>query len=74
MDKRGKNLTKINHVIECLAENGTLPASYKPHKLKGEYSGCWEAHIEPDWLIVWQINENELIILLIATGTHSDLF
>jgi mRNA interferase YafQ len=74
MSKRGKDLENINEVINILAQTGTLPSNYRPHKLKGDYAGYWEAHIEPDWLIVWDISENELILILIATGTHSDLF
>jgi len=74
MKKRGKNLDKINEVIKTLAITGTLPTNYRPHKLKGDYSGYWEAHIEPDWLIVWAISHNELTLILIATGSHADLF
>ncbi len=74
MKKRGKNLNKINEVIKTLATTGTLPTNYRPHKLKGDYSGYWEAHIEPDWLIVWEISHNELTLILIATGSHADLF
>lgn len=57
-----------------LEEAGTLPSSYSPHKLSGNYSGFWEGHIKPDWLIIWQhfLQENE--IWLTRTGTHSDLF
>jgi len=74
MSKRGKDLAKINEVIVLLAATGSLTSKYHPHKLKGVYISCWEAHIEPDWLIVWEISENELILMLIATGSHSDLF
>jgi len=74
MSKRGKNLTKFNEVAILLSETGNLPAKYRPHKLKGDYTGYWEAHIEPDWLIVWEINESVLVLILIATGSHSDLF
>jgi mRNA interferase YafQ len=74
MQKRGKDLAKINEITVLLAATGNLPSKYRPHKLKGNYIGCWEAHIEPDWLIVWEISENELVLMLIATGSHSDLF
>jgi mRNA interferase YafQ len=74
MSKRGKDLTKINEVVLLLSETGNLPAKYRPHKLKGDYSGYWEAHINPDWLIVWEVNESVLVLILIATGSHSDLF
>jgi len=74
MSKRGKNLAKINEVVLLLSKTGSLPANYRPHKLKGDYTGYWEAHIEPDWLLVWEIKESELVLILIATGSHSDLF
>ena len=51
-----------------------LPAKYKDHALSGDYLGCRECHIEPDWLLVYEILNNELLILLLTTGTHSDLF
>lgn len=72
--KRGLNLCLLEKAITELANNGILPASYKPHKLKGEYNGCWECHIQPDWLLIWQQNDKELILILTNTGTHSDLF
>lgn len=74
ISKRGKNLAIINKVILILSETGNLPAKYRPHKLKSDYTGYWEAHIEPDWLLVWEVKESELILILIATGTHADLF
>ena len=74
MNKRGKDLAKINDVVYLLSETGNLPSKYRPHKLKGAYAGYWEAHIEPDWLIVWEVNDCELVLILITTGSHSDLF
>ena len=55
-------------------ENGSLPAEYKPHILSGQFSGYWECHIKPDWLLIWEQNDKELTLLLLNTGTHSDLF
>ncbi len=72
--KRGLKAEKLYHAIELLRQTGTLPAKYKPHKLSGKYKGCWECHIQPDWLLVWQQNDKELILLFTNTGTHSDLF
>ena len=64
--------------IELLRETGTLPIitpkKYKPHKLKGNYVHHWEGHIESDWLIVWLVDEENKIVTLVRTGTHSDLF
>ncbi len=64
----------IQAVITLLVNGTTLPAKYKPHKLTGEYKDCWECHIQPDWLLIWQIDVKSNTLLLIRTGTHSDLF
>ncbi len=72
--KRGYDLTKIKTVINILAEEGTLPPNYRPHKLSGNYAHVWECHISPDWLLLWTKNDYELTVLLIDTGTHSDIF
>lgn len=70
--KRGKKLDKLAKIITDLQHGRTLPAKYKNHKLKGNYADCWECHIEPDWLLIYQLTTEELI--LIRTGSHSDLF
>jgi mRNA interferase YafQ len=72
--KRGYNLSLLQIVIDLLLVDGKLPNQYKPHKLSGNYKDCWECHIKPDWLLVWKQNDTELILLLLDTGTHSDLF
>lgn len=72
--KRGLDMNLFKKVISELAETGTLSSIYKPHKLTGKYKGKWECHIEPDWLMIWEQNDNALILLMIDTGTHSDLF
>ncbi len=72
--KRKLNITLLQKVMKLLEQNGTLPQKYKPHKLKGKYIDCWECHIQPDWLLVWQQNNDELTLLFTNTGTHSDLF
>lgn len=69
---RGKDLNKIKAVLAYLVTQNSLPAHYKDHKLKGEFSDCRECHIEPDWLLIYIIDNNDLI--LIRTGSHSDLF
>lgn len=73
-EKRGYNMQLVKDAIMQLAETGTLPASYRPHKLSGQYGGCWECHLKPDWLLIWEQNDTELILLFTGTGTHSDLF
>lgn len=72
--KRGFDMDLLKKAIKILEEKGMLPPSYKPHKLSGNYTGFWEAHIKGDWLLVWQIYEDELTLILTNTGTHSDLF
>lgn len=72
--KRNYDMSLLAEVVSTLARTGTLPAKYKPHKLSGNYAGCWECHIKPDWLMIWQQNDTELILLFLNTGTHSDLF
>ena len=74
MKKRGKDLDKLTVVLKWLQNGEELPAKYKDHALTGNYIGCRECHIEPDWLLVYAIINEELIILLLTTGSHSDLF
>jgi mRNA interferase YafQ len=73
-EKRGYNMQLIKDAIALLAETGSLPATYRPHKLSGQYVGTWECHLKPDWLLIWEQNDTELILLFTGTGTHSDLF
>jgi len=74
--KRGCNVSELEKVIRLLSEECFLPEKYKDHALKDskEYKGMRECHIEPDWLLVYQIVRNELILNLVRTGSHSDLF
>ncbi|MGQ0663727.1 MAG: type II toxin-antitoxin system RelE/ParE family toxin [Pseudomonadota bacterium] len=70
--KCGKNLVKIEVVIDALARGAKLAPRHRPHRLKGEMQGLWECHVEPDWLLVWDEQGNGLV--LVRTGTHADLF
>ncbi|HEV2601559.1 MAG TPA: type II toxin-antitoxin system YafQ family toxin [Candidatus Babeliales bacterium] len=70
--KQKHNMEKLAHIISELQLNRPLPPKNKNHKLKGNYSDCWECHIEPDWLLIYQLTTEELI--LIRTGSHSELF
>lgn len=74
MKKRGKNLNKLEDILNKLANLETLPEKNKDHQLKGEWGDFRECHIEPDWLLIYKIEENELILYATATGSHSDLF
>lgn len=69
---RGKNIEKLGNVTHLLRQDGRLASSFYPHKLSGEYEGLWECHIEHDWLLIYEISDEE--VMLMRTGTHSDLF
>ena len=71
-EKRGKDTQKLSDIIDELKLGQALPKKNKNHKLKGNYAGCWECHVEPDWLLIYKIDPEELILM--RTGTHSDLF
>ena len=68
------DLSKLQKVIEILAEEKTLPAKYKDHSLTGIYQDFRECHILPDWLLIYRIDKDILTLVLSRTGTHSDLF
>lgn len=70
----GKNIEELNVVINSLAAGHNLPPKYKDHGLKGEFAGYRECHIEPDWLLIYRIDNKVLILTLVRTGSHSDLF
>lgn len=72
--KRGYDVRKLEKVIELLATEQELPAEYKDHSLVNYYGECRECHITPDWLLIYEIKESELLLYLMRTGTHSDLF
>lgn len=71
--KRGYNLGLLTMVIKKLAAGEPLAEGYKDHPLKGKYTGCRECHITPDWLLIYEVAGDELILYLTRTGTHSDL-
>jgi mRNA interferase YafQ len=74
MKKRGKDINKLKDIISLLQQGKELPLQNRDHALRGKYAGCRECHIEPDWLLVYQVINEELVILLLSTGSHSDLF
>ena len=71
--QRGYDEEKLWTVVEQLANEIPLPPKNHDHALTGNYIGCRECHIEPDWLLVYEIQKDELLLLLVRTGTHSDL-
>jgi len=71
-EKRGKDMRKLRTLIALLLDEKPLPERYRDHSLKGGWAGFRDAHIEPDWLLIYRVVEDEL--QLARTGTHSDLF
>lgn len=72
--KRGFDLSLLTEILKKLAGGETLPVKNKDHALSGNYAGCRECHIAPDWLLIYEVDGNSLILYLIRTGSHSDLF
>lgn len=72
--KRGYDISLLTDIIKKLANGEQLPEKNKDHPLSGDYAGCRECHITPDWLLIYEIDNGELILYLTRTGTHSDLF
>ena len=72
--KQGKNLDKLFDVVERLANGEVLEAKYRDHDLSGDYKGCRECHIDPDWLLIYEIVDDVLVLLLNRVGSHSELF
>ncbi|KPK32761.1 MAG: hypothetical protein AMS24_03175 [Chlamydiae bacterium SM23_39] len=72
LKKNGRNFSKIEEVSAILISGKKLPAKYKEHKLKGNYAGYLECHIEHDWLLIYK--KTKTTITFARTGTHSDLF
>lgn len=73
-EKRGYNMELLTAVIKKLAAGEPLPERNKDHILVGDYAGCRECHITPDWLLIYEIRDQDLFLYLTRTGTHSDLF
>jgi len=72
MKKRGKDLGRLKEVLEKIIGGQQLEAKYRDHVLVGQYQGTRECHIEPDWLLIYELAQSEVV--LIRTGTHADLF
>ena len=72
--KQNKDLDKLFSVIEVLARGETMPPQYRDHDLSGNYKGTRECHVEPDWLLIYEIQDNILVLMLYRLGTHSELF
>jgi mRNA interferase YafQ len=72
--KQGKDLNLLQNVLQMLLEETELDVKYRDHALTGNYIGFHECHIEPDWLLVYMVNHEELILTASRTGSHSELF
>ena len=72
LQSSGKDLEKLAEVLRLLQQGRKLPEGCRDHNLTGNFSGCRECHISPDWLPIFQMTETELI--LVRTGSHSELF
>lgn len=75
MLKQGKDIKKLKNIVDVLANKKKLEPKFKNHKLNNskEYKNCYECHIEPNWLLIYQYDHHELILLLVNTGSHSEL-
>lgn len=74
MIKRGKNPELLLELIDRLQHDEALASKHHDHELTGDYAGFRECHIEPDWLLVYRKNNRYLILTMVRTGSHSDLF
>lgn len=72
--RRGLPIEELDSVIKLLTQDDPLPLKYKDHDLSGNFKGFRECHILPDWLLIYKVSNNNLILVLARTGTHSDLF
>ena len=74
MIKRNLDINLLDDVIRILVRSDALPPQYNDHSLSGDWKGFRECHIAPDWLLIYSIQDNNLVLVLSRTGTHSDLF
>ena len=72
--KQGKDLDRLFEVVNILAEGGILDSAYHDHELSGKYKGTRECHIEPDWLLIYEIRGDILVLMLYRLGSHAELF
>ena len=74
MKKRGYDLARLEEIIDQLLRGETLAPKHRDHELIGDYAGFSECHVQPDWLLVYEIDQDVLVLTAFRTGTHSDLF
>ena len=71
--KRGKDMNKLISVLQVLQHRNSLPEKYRDHQLGGDLHDFRECHIEPDWLLIYRIKEDELVLVATRLGSHSEL-
>lgn len=74
MKRQGKDLSKLAATLESLQRQEPLPPRMRDHDLSGSYAGHRECHVEPDWLLIYRIEEDVLTLTAVRTGSHADLF
>ena len=74
IQKRGYDISLLTNIVKIISNGEPIPPKYKDHELKGNYKGLRELHITPDWLLIYEIDKETVILYLTRTGTHSDLF
>ncbi|MBR2212002.1 MAG: type II toxin-antitoxin system YafQ family toxin [Fibrobacter sp.] len=72
--KKGLNIALLQEVVDVLASGEKLSEKHRDHALTGDWESFRECHIQPDWLLIYKISGDSLILTLVRTGTHSDLF
>ena len=74
MKKRGRDMRKLAEVVTMLQNGTPLSWEFRDHALSGDYSGFRECHIQSDWLLLYYIDEEQIVLVCSRTGTHSDIF
>ena len=74
MKKRGRDMRKLDEIVNMLQSGEPLPWEFRDHALSGDYIGFRECHIQSDWLLLYYIDEEQIVLVCSRTGTHSDIF
>lgn len=74
IQKQHKDMELLDQILKLLADGKTLPEKNHDHALTGNYTGCRECHIQPDWLLIYEVADDTLFLYLTRTGSHSELF
>ncbi|MDR3284497.1 MAG: type II toxin-antitoxin system YafQ family toxin [Treponema sp.] len=73
-EKRGRNISLLNDIINTLLQEKPLAPNHRDHPLSGDYAGFRECHVQPDWLLIYTVDKEQLVLTASRTGTHADLF